>query len=92
MAYSRDRRAGRGGDDKAPYRRRMQRRKVCRFCADRIPIDYKDVRTLGNFLTERGKIIPNRITGTCAAHQRQLTVEIKRARTIALLPYVTVMR
>jgi small subunit ribosomal protein S18 len=86
------RRPSRGTDDKAPYRRRMQRRKVCRFCADRIPIDYKDIRTLGNFLTERGKIIPNRITGNCARHQRQLTVEIKRARVLALLPYTTVMR
>jgi len=52
-------------------------------------IDYKDSRVLGNFLTERGKIIPNRITGNCARHQRQLTVAIKRARTVALLPFAT---
>ncbi|MBU0996338.1 MAG: 30S ribosomal protein S18 [Proteobacteria bacterium] len=65
------------------------RRKVCRFCADKeLEINYKDVRMLKYFLSERGKIIPRRITGTCAKHQRSLTVSIKRARTIALLPYV----
>lgn len=66
----------------------FHRRKVCRFCADRdIIIDYKDPKTLKNFLTERGKIIPRRIYGTCAKHQRQLTEAIKRSRQIALLPY-----
>jgi small subunit ribosomal protein S18 len=61
---------------------------VCRFCAEKdARIDYKDARTLGNFLTERGKIIPSRITGNCARHQRQLTTAIKRARTVALLPF-----
>jgi len=66
----------------------FHRRKVCRFCADRdIIIDYKDPKTLKNFLTERGKIIPRRIYGTCAKHQRQLTQAIKRSRQIALLPY-----
>jgi small subunit ribosomal protein S18 len=76
-------------DDRAGgYRRRTGRRKVCRFCADKDSrIDYKDARGLGNYLTERGKIIPSRITGTCARHQRQLTAAIKRARTVALLPY-----
>lgn len=76
-------------DDKAPFRRRGPgRRKVCRFCADKVIwIDYKDARTLAGFLTERGKIVPSRITGNCAKHQRQLTVAIKRARTVALLPY-----
>jgi small subunit ribosomal protein S18 len=70
------------------YRRRAGRRKVCRFCADKESrIDYKDARGLGNYLTERGKIIPSRITGTCSRHQRQLTAAIKRARTVALLPY-----
>jgi len=65
------------------------RRKVCRFCADStLSIDYKDSRTLRYFITERGKIIPRRISGTCAKHQRALTVAIKRARTIAMLPYV----
>jgi small subunit ribosomal protein S18 len=68
----------------------MGRRKVCRFCADKtMLIDYKDARVLGNFLSERGKIIPSRITGNCARHQRLLTVAIKRARTVALLPYTT---
>ncbi len=75
-----------------PTRRRKRvfhRRKVCRFCADTsLNIDYKEVRTLRYFITERGKIIPRRISGTCAKHQRGLTTAIKRARTIALLPYV----
>ncbi len=80
-------RRARPGDDKMPFRRRMQRRKVCRFCSERIPIDYKDVRLLGNFITERGKLIPNRITGNCARHQRELTTAVKRARNVALLPF-----
>jgi small subunit ribosomal protein S18 len=66
----------------------MGRRKVCRFCADKaMAIDYKDTRVLGGFLSERGKIIPARITGTCARHQRRLTAAIKQARTMALLPF-----
>jgi len=70
-------------------KRIFNRRKYCRFCADSsIVIDYKNPKPLKNFLTERGKIIPRRISGTCARHQRMLTREIKRARTIALLPYV----
>ena len=70
-------------------RRVYHRRKVCRFCADSsIIIDYKDFKTLKYFITERGKIIPRRITGTCATHQRSLTLAIKRARAIALLPFV----
>lgn len=70
-------------------RRVYHRRKVCRFCADSsLVIDYKDSRSLKYFITERGKIIPRRISGSCAAHQRSLTRAIKRARTIALLPYV----
>jgi len=65
------------------------RRKVCRFCADtNLAIDYKDPKSLRFFITERGKIIPRRISGTCAKHQRILMRAIKRARTIALLPYV----
>jgi small subunit ribosomal protein S18 len=68
----------------------MGRRKVCRFCADKATlIDYKDARVLGHFLSERGKILPSRITGNCASHQRQLTSAIKRARTMALLPFTT---
>ncbi|MBI4240834.1 MAG: 30S ribosomal protein S18 [Candidatus Rokubacteria bacterium] len=70
-------------------RRRFGRRKVCKFCVDKIGlIDYKDARRLRNFVSERGKIIPRRISGSCARHQRQLTHAIKRARTMALLPSV----
>ncbi len=65
------------------------RRRVCRFCADQsMVINYKDQKMLKYFITERGKIIPRRISGTCAKHQRLLTHAIKRARTIALLPFV----
>ncbi|MFO7986503.1 MAG: 30S ribosomal protein S18 [Desulfatiglandaceae bacterium] len=72
------------------FRRTFHRRKVCKFCADAsLAIDYKDVRVLKYFTTERGKITPRRISGNCAKHQRQLTVAIKRARNIALLPYTT---
>jgi small subunit ribosomal protein S18 len=70
-------------------KRIYHRRKVCRFCADSsLEIDYKDWKALKYFITERGKIIPRRISGTCAKHQRALTRAVKRARTIALLPYV----
>jgi len=70
-------------------RRVFHRRKVCRFCADSsLSINYKEPKQLKYFITERGKIIPRRISGTCAKHQRSLTHAIKRARTIALLPYV----
>ena len=69
-------------------RRRYGRRKVCRFCADKkVTIDYKDIRTLRYFVSERGKITPRRISGTCSEHQRKLTAAIKRARNIALLPF-----
>jgi small subunit ribosomal protein S18 len=69
-------------------RKRFLRKKICRFCADKILlIDYKDVRRLRNLITERGKIIPRRISGNCAGHQRQLTVAIKRARHLALMPF-----
>jgi small subunit ribosomal protein S18 len=80
-----------GGGAGGPRRKRrvFHRRKVCRFCADsNLAIDYKDPRTLRYFVTERGKIIPKRISGCCARHQRALTHAIKRARTIALLPFV----
>ncbi len=70
-------------------KRFYQRRKVCKFCADSsLEINYKDAKELRSFITERGKIIPRRITGTCAKHQRILARAIKQARTIALLPYV----
>ena len=71
-----------------PQKRLFSRKKVCRFCADKeANINYKDVKTLRNYVTERGKIIPRRILGTCASHQRQLCEAVKRARHIALLPY-----
>ena len=67
-----------------------KRRKVCQFCADKCEsIDYKDAAKLRRFISERSKILPRRTTGTCAMHQRQLTMAIKRARQIALLPFVT---
>lgn len=69
-------------------RRRFGRKKVCRFCVDKVEhIDYKDVKRLKSLITERGKILPRRISGNCALHQRQLTVAIKRARNIALMPF-----
>jgi small subunit ribosomal protein S18 len=65
-------------------------RKVCTFCAEQISyIDYKEVSRLRRFVSERGKILPRRVTGTCAKHQRPLTIALKRARAIALLPYTT---
>ena len=80
MAYDRnDRRGGRKG-----------RRKVCSFCVDKDEtIDYKDVPRLRKFISDRSKILPRRVTGTCAAHQRELTTAIKRARHVALLPYTS---
>ncbi len=78
-----DKRGGRGG---------MNRKKVCRFCAEKnSKVDYKDQATLKYFVTERGKIIPRRISGNCAKHQRQVAVAIKRARGIALIPYVALV-
>ena len=78
-----DREGGRGG-----ARPRRSRRKVCAFCADKVEsIVYKDVVRLRKFVSERGKILPKRMTGNCAKHQRELTIAIKRARHIALLPY-----
>lgn len=71
-------------------RRTGMRRKVCRFCAEKtLKVDYKDVRILETFITEGGKIVPSRVTGNCARHQRALTVAIKRARILALLPFST---
>jgi len=70
--------------------RGRKRRKVCTFCVDKVEhIDYKDAGKLRRFISERAKILPRRTTGTCAMHQRQLTEAIKRARHIALLPFVT---
>ena len=78
---------GRGGKD-AGKRYFFRRRKVCKFCADKIDyVDYKDVKLLSAFVPERGKVLPRRMFGTCAEHQRKLTLAIKRARNIALLPF-----
>src|SRR5262245_26988699 len=72
----------------APRKRGFARRKVCRFCADRnVKIDYKDPQTLKYLITDRGKIIPRRISGNCATHQRHVAVATKRARMIALMPF-----
>ncbi len=71
-------------------RGRKPKKKVCAFCVDKVDyIDYKDVAKLRRYVSDRAKILPRRITGTCAKHQRQLTVAIKRARHIALLPFTT---
>ncbi len=73
-----------------PRRGMFRRKRVCRFCVDKIPfIDYKDVRMLIASIPERGKIQPRRLSGTCAPHQRKLQTAIKRARQLALIPYVT---
>lgn len=83
------------GGDKAMATSRKQyfrRRKVCRFCVEKIDdIDYKDVKLLSGFISERGKIMPRRITGVCAPHQRRLTEAIKQARNIALLPFAAAL-
>ena len=72
-----------------PQRKFFHRRKFCKFCTDStLKIEYKQPMLLKDFVTERGKIMPRRITGSCAKHQREITLAIKRARTIALLPYV----
>jgi len=72
----------------ARHDKRRGKKRVCNFCVDKIDeIDYKDVSRLRRYITERGKILPRRITGNCARHQRQLTVAIKRARNVALLPF-----
>jgi len=75
---------------RAPRPMVRRRKKVCIFCADKVDfIDYKDSAKLRKFISERGKILPRRISGTCALHQRELNTAIKRARQVALLPYVT---
>ena len=80
-------RVGEGGKD-GGKRYFFRRRKVCKFCADKIDyVDYKDVKLISQFVPERGKILPRRMFGTCAEHQRKLTEAVNRARHIALLPY-----
>lgn len=82
---------GRGRrEDKGGRRGMFRRRRVCKFCVEKIDvINYKDVRLLSGFIPERGKIQPRRLSGTCATHQRKLQLAIKRARQLALIPYVT---
>ena len=76
------------GNETSMKRRPMRRRKVCVFCGDKNGvIDYKDTNKLKRYVSERGKILPRRITGNCAKHQRALTVAVKRARHVALMPY-----
>ncbi|HOJ12296.1 MAG TPA: 30S ribosomal protein S18 [Clostridiales bacterium] len=78
------------GDSKGGMRMRRQKKKVCVFCSDKTAnIDYKDIAKLKKFISERGKILPRRISGNCAKHQRELTRAIKQARHIALLPYIS---
>lgn len=82
MAYDKNDRGGRPN--------RKGRKKVCAFCVDKVEtIDYKDVQKLRKFTSDRAKILPRRVTGTCARHQRELTTAIKRARIVALLPYTS---
>jgi small subunit ribosomal protein S18 len=79
------RKEGGGSGGRKQY---FRRRKVCKFCTEKIDvIDFKDVKLVGQFVSERGKILPRRLTGTCSKHQRALSVAIKRARNIALLPF-----
>jgi small subunit ribosomal protein S18 len=85
----REERGDRGGEE-GGRGRGFGRRKVCRFCADKaLKVDYKDQGALKYFLTERGKIIPRRISGNCAKHQREIAVAVKRARMLAILPYAS---
>ena len=86
-------RSATGSRDAKPGGRKkffVRRRKVCKFCAEKLEyVDWKDIKLLQGFIPERGKILPRRISGTCALHQRKLQTAIKRARSIALLPYAT---
>ena len=94
--YNKEDRDSRGGDDRMDKdgdsikKGGFHRRKVCRFCADNdFVLDYKDSRLIQSFITEHGKIVPRRISGNCAHHQRKLTRDIKRARNLALVGYVS---
>ncbi len=87
MPYNRD---SDSNANMSKFRKTYHKRKMCRFCADSsLVIDYKEIRTLRYFTTERGKIVPSRISGNCAKHQRVLSLAIKRARNMALLPFTT---
>ena len=80
----------RNDSPRSSFRPTHRRKKVCIFCQDKVnDIDYKDVAKLRKFISERAKILPRRVSGTCALHQRQLTVAVKRARQMALLPYIS---
>jgi small subunit ribosomal protein S18 len=80
---------GRDGEDRGRGKGKLYfKKKVCKFCVQKLKINYKDADVLRRFITERGKILPRRITGTCAKHQRALALAIKQARAIALLPFV----
>ena len=75
--------------DSRPQKKFFHRRKFCRFCTDSdLKIEYKEPHALKDYITERGKIMPRRITGNCAKHQREISIAIKKARTIALLPFI----
>jgi len=75
------------GGEGSEKKRQYPKRKVCRFCQEKSEIDYKEVRVLVNYISEHGKILPRRMTGTCASHQRKLAMALKLARIVALLPY-----
>lgn len=88
MSRQGERSARPAGGPSGPRKQYFRRRKVCKFCDEKIDvIDYKDVKVIGQFVSERGKILPRRLTGTCSPHQRLLAVAIKRARNIAFLPF-----
>lgn len=97
MAFNKSRPSGKrdgkregNGPGSSSRRQFFRRRKVCKFCVEKIDvIDYKDLRLIGPFVADRGKILPRRLTGTCSPHQRALTRAIKRARNIALLPFAS---
>lgn len=87
---NRENRNNRNNNRRPNSRNRRMKKKVCAFCLEKSEsIDYKDINKLRKYITERGKILPRRISGNCAKHQRELTVAIKRARNIALLPFTT---
>ena len=85
-----DRRDNDRSEGKAPFKSRRAKKKVCSFCAEKVTkIDYKDIAKIKKFISERGKILPRRISGTCAKHQREVRIAIVRARHVAFLPYTT---
>jgi small subunit ribosomal protein S18 len=90
--FKKDGKSPAGGPGGPRMKRRMgpPKKKVCRFCADKMEIDYKNLALLRTFITERGKMLSGRITGTCSGHQRELTRAIKRARMLAFLPFTVI--